>query len=475
MTRDCAPDRRPDAQRIRDLRRRVTAALASRPNSRSSLRFSWRSSSCATGTNRRPGRSPRPRLDAMGWGGLYDEVDGGFFRYATTRDWQLAHFEKLLEVNAALLRLYLEAGSTLEIARFSERAADMLRYVQTWLADPVDGGWWGAQQADADYYAAGSVDDATARTAPPVGSVLVRRLECRHGLGRAARRTHLRRRRPARFCTQVARARPAGLLQARRRCRAFVRSAVGVRGLLADQFAMASASLDVFEVTGNIVYEMMAEELAHYAVRTMWDEAGGGFFDRAEEAPPAAVGLMRRRLKPFALNCDPCPRCGGWRPRPASTSSGSSPTARSRRWRPLPRPRARLPRTTSSPCVPRWSGDTLPDSVRARVPDWRDVTRLTPAIRDLHHEHIPFRPQEHRHAAPHRLGQVDDRSRQRPPDDLLVGGRHRRGAVLRRDALRSEESAQSRQRSLRAVEGPRRADSVRGVGRSRRVRSRASC
>ena len=78
----------------------------------------------------------------------------------------------------------------------------------------------------------------------------------------------------------------------------------GVRGLLADQFAMASASLDVFEVTGNIVYEMMAEELAHYAVRTMWDETGGGFFDRAAEDPETAVGLMRSRLKPFAMNCD---------------------------------------------------------------------------------------------------------------------------------------------------------------------------
>ena len=82
-------------------------------------------------------------LDRMGWGGLYDGVDGGFFRYATTRDWQQPHFEKLLDVNAALLRLYLEAGEKLQIARFTERAADTLRYIQTWLADPVDGGWFG--------------------------------------------------------------------------------------------------------------------------------------------------------------------------------------------------------------------------------------------------------------------------------------------------------------------------------------------
>ena len=56
-------------------------------------------------------RDPRIRtivvttLDAMAEGGLYDQVDGGFFRYATTREWQLPHVEKLLEVNAALLSL----------------------------------------------------------------------------------------------------------------------------------------------------------------------------------------------------------------------------------------------------------------------------------------------------------------------------------------------------------------------------------
>ena len=36
---------------------------------------------------------------------------------------------------------------------------------------------------------------------------------------------------------------------------------------------------------------------------------------------------------------------------------------------------------------------------------------------------------------------VDVRSRQRPSDELLLGGRHHGGAVLRRDALRSEGSA----------------------------------
>jgi uncharacterized protein YyaL (SSP411 family) len=49
---------------------------------------------------------------------------------------------------------------------------------------------------------------------------------------------------------------------------------------------------------------MMAEELAHYAVRTMWDDEKGGFFDRAEPDEHERVGLMRQRLKPFVTNCD---------------------------------------------------------------------------------------------------------------------------------------------------------------------------
>jgi uncharacterized protein YyaL (SSP411 family) len=49
---------------------------------------------------------------------------------------------------------------------------------------------------------------------------------------------------------------------------------------------------------------MMAEELAHYAIRTMWDPQGGGFFDRAPVEEGEAVGRLRERLKPFVANCE---------------------------------------------------------------------------------------------------------------------------------------------------------------------------
>ncbi len=49
-------------------------------------------------------------LDAIRDGGLHDVEHGGFFRYATTREWQLPHVEKLLETNALLLRIYAGVG-----------------------------------------------------------------------------------------------------------------------------------------------------------------------------------------------------------------------------------------------------------------------------------------------------------------------------------------------------------------------------
>ena len=52
----------------------------------------------------------RATLMAMAGGGLYDAVEGGFFRYATQRDWTVPHYEKMLEDNARLVLLYLEAS-----------------------------------------------------------------------------------------------------------------------------------------------------------------------------------------------------------------------------------------------------------------------------------------------------------------------------------------------------------------------------
>jgi uncharacterized protein YyaL (SSP411 family) len=47
---------------------------------------------------------------------------------------------------------------------------------------------------------------------------------------------------------------------------------------------------------------MLAEELMRTVLRTHWDEAGLGFFDRAADAD-SGIGLMADPVKPLATNC----------------------------------------------------------------------------------------------------------------------------------------------------------------------------
>lgn len=48
-------------------------------------------------------------LDKMAFGGIYDQIGGGFARYSTDAIWKAPHFEKMLYDNAQLMALYAEA------------------------------------------------------------------------------------------------------------------------------------------------------------------------------------------------------------------------------------------------------------------------------------------------------------------------------------------------------------------------------
>ncbi len=48
-------------------------------------------------------------LDQMMRGGIYDQLQGGFYRYSTDDHWGIPHFEKMLYDNAQLLELYAKA------------------------------------------------------------------------------------------------------------------------------------------------------------------------------------------------------------------------------------------------------------------------------------------------------------------------------------------------------------------------------
>lgn len=83
--------------------------------------------------------------------GVYDPVEGGFFRYSTTREWTIPHYEKMLNANANNIMLYLHAYEITKKQRYKEIAEKSLQYVFDKWKSP-DGGFYGSQDAGHEIY-----------------------------------------------------------------------------------------------------------------------------------------------------------------------------------------------------------------------------------------------------------------------------------------------------------------------------------
>ncbi|MEJ1761062.1 thioredoxin domain-containing protein, partial [Escherichia coli] len=79
--------------------------------------------------------------------GIYDQVGGGFHRYATDERWLVPHFEKMLYDNALLAVAYLEAHQVTGRDNFARVAGEILRYVERDMTS-AEGVSYSASDAD---------------------------------------------------------------------------------------------------------------------------------------------------------------------------------------------------------------------------------------------------------------------------------------------------------------------------------------
>ncbi len=87
-------------------------------------------------------------LSAMAQGGVYDQIGGGFHRYATDPRWIVPHFEKMLYDNAGLLANYVHAWQLTRDPRYRETAEGILAWADEVLSDRARGGYYASQDAD---------------------------------------------------------------------------------------------------------------------------------------------------------------------------------------------------------------------------------------------------------------------------------------------------------------------------------------
>ena len=83
----------------------------------------------------------------MASGGMYDQVGGGFHRYAVDGEWRVPHFEKMLYDQAQLVEAYLDASLCSQDPVFRAVARETLDYVLRDMTDP-EGGFYSAEDAD---------------------------------------------------------------------------------------------------------------------------------------------------------------------------------------------------------------------------------------------------------------------------------------------------------------------------------------
>ena len=88
-------------------------------------------------------------LEKMAYGGIYDQIGGGFHRYSTDAYWLVPHFEKMLYDNALLARLYLHAYLITGRALYRRVVEETLDYVLREMTDS-SGGFYSAQDADSE-------------------------------------------------------------------------------------------------------------------------------------------------------------------------------------------------------------------------------------------------------------------------------------------------------------------------------------
>lgn len=107
---------------------------------------------------------------------IYDPVDGGFFRYAETRRWEIPHYEKMIDVNAAAILLLLKTNEIERSEMLQDAALKTVSYLSSKLFDSSLNTFLSFQVADTSYYTLTQEDRSLMPEPPLVKKVFTDRL-----------------------------------------------------------------------------------------------------------------------------------------------------------------------------------------------------------------------------------------------------------------------------------------------------------
>ena len=294
-------------------------------------------------------------LDKMACGGIYDQLGGGFHRYAVDQIWLVPHFEKMLYDNAQLSRVYLHAYQVTGVQFYKRIATEILDYIEREMLD-ASGGFYSTQDADSEGeegkffvwtpeeiaevlgetdaklfcetyditkggnfegHSIPNLDDPTSER--PLAELCNKLFEHRENRIKPGRDEKVLTAWNGLMLAAFADA--AGVLgddrylEIARRNAAFIKREllVGGRllrtwkdgraklnGYIEDYANVADGLLELFKVTGDVEYLNDAREFADMTITEFWDENAGGFFFTSNDHEQLVV-----RNKDFYDNATP--------------------------------------------------------------------------------------------------------------------------------------------------------------------------
>jgi uncharacterized protein YyaL (SSP411 family) len=230
-------------------------------------------------------------------GDLWDAVEGGFFRYAHAADWTQPQTEKLLAVQAGLLRAFATAAHVQKNVQWRHTAEQLVDWVDRTLRLP-DGLWSASQSAAPDYYAS-----SDRKSPPAIDLVLYTSANAQwiRALAEAGARWQQQ--------AWVANAEQALLLLHERMAApndlyfhyCEPDGSPQLPYLLIDVVEVARAFVAVAQATGRADLLVRARTSLAAIERAFWADEGG-FYDRTRTAHD--VGVLRYRDRPFDGNAE---------------------------------------------------------------------------------------------------------------------------------------------------------------------------
>jgi len=218
-------------------------------------------------------------LENMSEGEIYDHVEGGFFRYSTEPDWSAPHYEKMLDLNAALIRNYASACMVSGNSNYKKILNKTITYIEKYLYDKKTGAFYGSQDAEEQYYRR---TERAGLKPPQVDSTIYADSNAQMITGLIAAYGATSEKRLIRMAKRAAGFIMKNLYSDNDGTYHYYFGQKHLSGLLADNVLFGLALIDLYNMTGEKRYISRAEDISRFIVNKFYDKTNGRFIPSLE-------------------------------------------------------------------------------------------------------------------------------------------------------------------------------------------------